>query len=118
MSREYIAQTLKRLRAATNLTADQVGKMLGKSGKTVNAWENNRGQPDADELLMLCEIYGVKDIRTEFVQNSTKVQLDKASEQCLTLFNELTDFDKGIIIGEMKNMLKSDNYKKTQVKNA
>ena len=53
MSRDYIASTLKRLRETTGLTADQVGAMIGKSGKTVNAWENGRGQPDAEILIKL-----------------------------------------------------------------
>lgn len=66
MSREYIASVLKRLREAKGLTADQVGEMVGKSGKTVNAWENNRGQPDAEILMLLCEIYGVKDVLATF----------------------------------------------------
>lgn len=66
MSREHIAKTLKRLREQSGLTADQVGAMLGKSGKTVNAWENCRGQPDAELLMRLCDIYNVKDILAEF----------------------------------------------------
>ena len=66
MSREYIASVLKRLREASGLTADQVGKLVGKSGKTVNAWENNRGQPDAEILMLLCEIYGVEDVLATF----------------------------------------------------
>ena len=53
MSRESIAKALKRLREQSGLTADQVGAMVGKSGKTVNAWENNRGQPDAEILMQL-----------------------------------------------------------------
>lgn len=66
MSRESIAKVLKRLREQSNLTADQVGLLVGKSGKTVNAWENNRGQPDAEILMQLCDIYKVKDILAEF----------------------------------------------------
>lgn len=66
MSRESIAKALKRLREQSNLTADQVGLLVGKSGKTVNAWENNRGQPDAEILMQLCDIYNVKDILAEF----------------------------------------------------
>ena len=66
MSREYIASVLKRLREASGLTADQVGEKVGKSGKTVNAWENNRGQPDAEILMLLCEIYGVEDVLATF----------------------------------------------------
>ncbi len=70
MSREYIASVLKRLREKSGLTADQVGEMIGKSGKTVNAWENNRGQPDAEILMQLCSIYNVKNILAEFNPNS------------------------------------------------
>ena len=66
MSREYIANTLRRLREKSEYTADQVGAMVGKSGKTVNAWENNRGQPDAEILMQLCDIYGVNDVLAEF----------------------------------------------------
>ena len=54
MSREYIASVLKRLRAEQGMTADEVGEIIGKSGKTVSGWENSRCQPDADLLLKLC----------------------------------------------------------------
>lgn len=66
MSREYIAKALKRLREQSGLTADEVGALVGKSGKTVNAWENNRGQPDAEMLMLLCDIYKVDNILAEF----------------------------------------------------
>ncbi len=66
MSREAIAKALRRLRKQSGLTANEVGALIGKSGKTVNAWENNRGQPDADMLISLCDAYNVKDILAEF----------------------------------------------------
>ena len=74
MSREAIAKALKRLREESGLTADQVGALVGKSGKTVNAWENNRGQPDAEVLMQLCDIYNVKDILAEFREDSYGAQ--------------------------------------------
>lgn len=70
MSRESIAKALKRLREQSGLTADQVGALVGKSGKTVNAWENNRGQPDAEILIQLCDIYNVEDILAEFRESA------------------------------------------------
>lgn len=66
MSREFIAQKLKELRKKSGLTADEVGKLINKSEKTVNAWENNHGQPDAEILIALCDIYNVDDILAEF----------------------------------------------------
>ena len=72
MSREYIAQTLKRLRLQSGLTADEVGQLINKSGKTVNAWENNRGQPDAEILIRLCDIYNVDNILKEFQRDKSE----------------------------------------------
>lgn len=86
MSRESIAKALKRLREQSGLTADQVGELVGKSGKTVNAWENNRGQPDAEILIKLCDIYDVGDILSEFRDDTPKYEIS------------LSDREKAIII--------------------
>lgn len=66
MSREQIAAVLKRLRQSAGYTTNEVGELIGKSGKTVSAWENNRGQPDAEILIQLCDIYNVDNILNEF----------------------------------------------------
>ena len=76
MSREFIAQKLKELRKKSGLTADEVGKLINKSGKTVNAWENNHGQPDAEILIALCDIYKVDDILAEFREMPNKSNTD------------------------------------------
>lgn len=86
MSREQISKSLKRLRENTGLTADEVGALVGKSGKTVNAWENNRGQPDAEMLIKLCDIYKVDNILEEF----------KGSK--LNTVNQLLDSDKQLLL--------------------
>lgn len=85
MSREKIAQTLKRLRIESGLTADEVGEKIGKSGKTVNAWENNRGQPDAEILIQLCDIYSVDNILKEFIGEQSEVLKLTQHEQDLIL---------------------------------
>lgn len=113
MSREHIAKTLKKLRLKTNLTADQVGAIIGKSGKTVNAWENNRGQPDADELLTLCDIYNVDDIMSEFRESTmkrTSSSLDEEHQSALDLYSQLDTIDRAEIRGMMKQMLRADKY--------
>lgn len=74
MSRATIAKLLKRLREQSKLTADEVGALVGKSGKTVNAWEHNRGQPDAEILMKLSDIYNVDDILAEFQDDTSKAR--------------------------------------------
>lgn len=61
MSREEIAAILKRLRVSSGMTAEQVGERLGKSGKTVSAWENCHGQPDIDTFFDLMRLYRIID---------------------------------------------------------
>lgn len=58
-TREFMAAKLKEYRKAKGLTAIEVGKAIGRSDKTVSAWEVGRGQPDADMLVTLCKLYSV-----------------------------------------------------------
>lgn len=91
MSREIIAKSLKRLREQSGLTADQVGALVGKSGKTVNAWENNRGQPDAEMLMKLCDIYNVSDILSEFRESESEAPF------------ALSEHEKAVIVSYRNN---------------
>lgn len=58
--RMQIASKLKQYRKEAGLNVDQVGAALGKSGKTISAWEVGRGQPDGDQLIVLCRLFGKK----------------------------------------------------------
>lgn len=91
MSREYIAATLKRLREQSDLTIYQVGKALGKSGKTISAWENNHGQPDAEILMKLCDLYNVDDILAEFKENKSsedKISINDKERKLILAYRE------------------------------
>lgn len=57
--REQIAENIRKFRKQKGMSADEVGKIVGKSGKTISAWERGQGQPDADELVSLCLLFGV-----------------------------------------------------------
>ena len=58
-TRDFMVAKLKEFRKAKGLKVTEVGKSLGKSDKTISAWEVGRGQPDADMLVALCQLYGV-----------------------------------------------------------
>lgn len=71
-----VAGTLKRLRAKSKMTANEVGALVGKSGKTVNAWEHGHGQPDADMLIKLSQIYHVENMLEEFRAREPQIHAD------------------------------------------
>jgi len=68
--RDILAERLKYFREQVGLTIYEVGERLGKSGKTVSAWENGRGQPDADMLLMICDLYKINSIAELYGQSA------------------------------------------------
>lgn len=58
-ARRRIARRLKQLRKERGVSVDELGVAVGKSGKTVSAWEVGHGQPDADAMIKLCRLFGV-----------------------------------------------------------
>ena len=99
MSRDYIANTLKRLREKVGLTADEVGVIIGKSGKTVNAWENGRGQPDAEILIKLCGIYHVNNLLAEFDEenNLKKDSFSSHENEIIKKYRTLDEHGRRIV---------------------
>ncbi|MDR0974307.1 MAG: helix-turn-helix domain-containing protein [Ruminococcus sp.] len=62
MSNISTGKTLRRLREKAGLTVSAVGSAVGRQSKTVNAWENGRGEPDITALITLSSLYGVKNL--------------------------------------------------------
>lgn len=111
MSREKIAKKLKELRQKSGLTANEVGEMVGKSGKTVNAWEHGLGQPDAELLIRLCDIYDVDDILAEFrddeKEKAPAEEADARAIEFVNLFSSLSDQQKDLTLAFLKALLQS-----------
>lgn len=116
MSRKFIALTLKKLREESGLTANEVGARIGKSGKTVNAWENDRGQPDVDTLFKLCELYGVDDIASVFSDNFQEISAlhPLTDEEALLIqrYRELNAEGQEKLLDYADDLAASGRYKK------
>lgn len=88
--RQRIAQSIKRFRNQRGLSVDEVGKAVGKSGKTVSAWEVGRGQPDADTLIALCRLFGV-DITDFYGESGDVAPLSEEEQRLIDLMRSMTD---------------------------
>lgn len=93
-ARKYMAEQLHHYRKIRHLSTDEVGAQLGKSKKTISAWEVGRGQPDADNLIKLCNIYQIK-ISDLFAPDDTE---DPDERQLIGMFRSLPEEKKGIVI--------------------
>ena len=52
-----IHQNLRRLRAQSGMTQEQVAEQLGLTRQALSSYESGRTRPDIDTLLRLCQVY-------------------------------------------------------------
>lgn len=53
----HMARTIARLRKENGMTVSEVGEAVGRSGKTVSAWEADISEPSAECLIKLCRLF-------------------------------------------------------------
>lgn len=71
MKNENIARVLKEYRKRNNYTVNDVAIFLENhsvpvAAKTIYGWESGQAQPDADTLMILCEIYNIDNVLETF----------------------------------------------------
>ena len=94
-ARLRIAKLLKYYRERADLTIREVSALIGKSNQTVSAWENGRGQPDADMFLKLCDVYHVESVAVFFGQETRHtekkiIELTDDESRILELYRNAT----------------------------
>lgn len=60
MSLSHLANKLREARKHAHMDAVQAGEAVGRSSKTIYAWECGAAEPSAEQLLALCRAYGVE----------------------------------------------------------
>lgn len=59
MKNILIAETIKRLRESRNLNQDDLGDLLGVSGKTVSSWEIGRTEPNMGYVQQIADLFKI-----------------------------------------------------------
>ena len=99
--RRSLPGKLREFRQRAGLTAKEVAEKIGKSDKTVSGWEHGRGQPDADMLFRLCEIYKIKSI-AEFYsdgrQEPAEEPLSAAESELISLYRSLNGDGRAMLM--------------------
>lgn len=103
-TREYMANRLREYRQACHLSVKEVGESIGKSDKTVSAWEVGRGQPDADMLVRLCKLYGVR-ISDFYTDDAQGIAEDESA--LLDSFRRLSDNDRSVALRVVEALAQS-----------
>lgn len=118
--RKQLAGKLRFFRQRAGLTTNEVGEKIGKSYKTVSGWEHGRGQPDADMLFLLCEIYGIENISEFYTsdaeQGVTPVSQDE--EELLTIYRNLNKESRAMLLGTARAFAGNPDMQKENTNHA
>lgn len=114
--RKLLAGKLRQFRQRANLTAKEVGDRIGKSEKTVSGWEHGRGQPDADTLFRLCEIYEIRSI-SEFYSEKDMVNEESISpdeNELLSIYRSMNDTGRSLLLNTARTFAGNPDMKKEE----
>lgn len=112
--RKSLSGKLREFRLKAGMTAKEVGDKIGRSEKTISGWEHGRGQPDADMLFRLCQLYGVKNIGV-FYDGSVADADSGASEdeeELLCLYRLLNSNGKTILLNTARGFAGNPDMQK------
>lgn len=113
--RKALAGKLREFRLRSGLTAKEVGKQIGKSDKTVSGWEHGRGQPDADMLFLLCEIYNIDSIADFYADNNdgdSRYSLSPDEMELVSIYRTLNAETRSVIMATVRGFAGNPSMKK------
>lgn len=88
MDKKTIGSTLRKLRNQLGMKPEDVGSLIGLSGKTISGYESGQRQPDAETFLRLCDIYKVNDIMAEFFGRSSYIALSEHEAELIRAYRQ------------------------------
>ena len=86
---ETLLALLRSARIAKDMQQKEVAEIMGVRGSTISNWENGRSQPDIDEFVKLCSIYGV-----DYAEFLTKAYGAAASKENIYTPEEVSHIKK------------------------
>ena len=117
VSEKYIAARIKELRKSAGLDVDAVGRGVGRSGKTVSAWETGRNVPSADMLIKICKFFKVNisyfyPPEVSFVEDAEFGVMTADEKEIVYSYRRMVDDDKKSFISIARTLACAGDLKK------
>ena len=105
MKNPKIARVLKYYRKLNEISVNEVSNILKENNnyaapKTIYGWESGQTQPDADTLMFLCDLYGIKDVLETFgyqsENHSTPLLLSSKERRLITEYRKQKDMQPAV----------------------
>lgn len=93
MNQKKIGSFLKELRKEKGMTQEQLGEVLGVSGRTVSRWETGFNMPDLSILIQIADYYDVE-IREILDGERRNEDMDKEMNETLSKAADYSNLEK------------------------
>lgn len=103
---------IKELRINSGLTQQELAKKLNCSQSTITMWENGKRQPDIETLEVIADLFNVDMNFLVGTSDNTTMILDSNQFELLSLFDQLNDSGKKLILNTIRGLSFSDEYSK------
>lgn len=110
--RKILASRLKEYRERSGLTITEVGAAIGKSEKTVSAWEHGRGQPDADMLFKLCALYKIENISIFYGMDTPADTLTPEEQALINTYRTLNPNGRKLVLDTVSTIAGNPSMQK------
>ena len=110
--RRILSIKLRECREKAGLTAREAGSAIGKSEKTISAWEHGRGQPDADMLFALCKLYGIEDISVFYGMHNDARSITAEEMSLLQFFRSLNGPGRKLLLSTAESFAGTPDMQK------
>lgn len=112
--RKQVAENIRKYRKAKGFSVEDLGTVVGKSGKTVSAWERGQGQPDADELIAICVFLGVGIADMYSAQQDKPRDLSEDEERILDAYHSMNNEGRKRLVEEAVMLANSGMFAKSE----
>lgn len=112
-AKQYIGMKIREFRNEAGLTLEEVGKAVNKKPRTISSWQVGRSEPNADELIILCQLFH-KRISDFYNEESYQLALalTDAEEQLIFSIRELDDYGQEKAFEYVADLVDSGNYER------
>lgn len=115
--RKLLAGKLREFRLRAKMTTKEVGERIGKSAKTISGWEHGRGQPDADMLFRLCELYEITNIGDFYAASGSDEHgvLSSDEKELLQLYRSLNKETRFVLLTTARGFAGNPDMQKRRI---
>lgn len=95
-------ERIKAYRKAMKLSQKELGEKIGALNTSISNWENNLNMPNADQIMALCEVFGIS---PRELLGANEDALDPEEVEMIKQYRSLSKTRKAVVLNLISSIL-------------